>query len=334
MDAGVLSVDLQGASIHRVGGRLRVQGPDGVVRVEVPAFKVRSIWLFGSVEVTNPVLRLALSEGPVLHFLTRTGKYRGCVGPEPGHRGALRMCQYRRLRRPSSRLTMAREVVAAKLRTLLTRVRSWSRNRQGGMVGTIQYLVAAADQLVEQTTIDGLMGVEGAASREYFQAYGRLFTFDWGFSGRNRRPPRDPVNALLSLGYTLLYSEMVAAVQLSCLDPYLGALHQVQDGRCSLALDVMEPFRWVVDELVVSKMNLATFTAGDFRQEADGAVFLQPEVLPRVIAAFGERMVAPLFAGDPKGPTVRAAMRQVVKTLRGVFLHQDRDIADAFRLFA
>lgn len=328
MDAGVLSVDLQGASVHRLGGRLQVRDAEGKIRAEVPAFKVHAVWLFGGIEVTNPVLRLALSEGPVLHFLTRQGRHRGSVGPEPGHRAALRVRQYRRLSRPRTRLLFARDIVRGKIQTQLERVRSWSRNRKIGMADVIEFLLAALDLLEAETTVDGLMGIEGTATRKYFEGYGRLFTFDFGFRGRNRRPPRDPVNALLSLGYTLLYTEVLSAVLLAGLDPYIGGLHAVKDGRCSLALDLMEPFRWLVDELVLARLNLATFTMKDFRQDVDGAVFLQPEALPRFVSVFGERMGAPLHLRSAGSPTVRGALRAVARGVRGAMLHPDRQMAD------
>ncbi|RCK78229.1 MAG: CRISPR-associated protein Cas1 [Candidatus Ozemobacter sibiricus] len=331
MEAGVLSVDLQGASVHRLGGRLQVRDAEGVVRAEVPAFKLHAVWLFGGVEVTNAVLRLALSEGPVLHFLTRQGRHRGCVGPEPGHRAALRVRQYRHLSRSRTRVPFAREIVRAKLKTQLERVRAWSRNRKIGMADVIEFLLAALDLLDAETTVDGLLGLEGTATRKYFEGYGRLFTFDFGFRGRNRRPPRDPVNALLSLGYTLLYTEVLSAVLLAGLDPYIGGLHAVKDGRCSLALDLMEPFRWIVDELVLARMNLATFTTKDFRQDVDGAVFLQPAALPRFVAVFGERLAAPLALRSAGSPTVRQALRTVARGVRGVMLHPERPLAEVLQ---
>jgi CRISP-associated protein Cas1 len=124
----------------------------------------------------------------------------------------------------------------------------------------------------QQDTIYGtLLGLEGSGTAFYFGVFGRLLKGDWHFEKRQRRPPRDPVNALLSFGYVLLMNQVASAVSIVGMDPYVGFLHSSQFGKPALALDVMEGFRpLVVDSTVLTLLNNGMLGAADFR-EALGA---------------------------------------------------------------
>jgi CRISP-associated protein Cas1 len=114
-----------------------------------------------------------------------------------------------------------------------------------------------------------LLGVEGAASARYFQYWGTLFDAKWQFSGRNRRPPRDPVNALLSLGYTLVCHTAARLAAQDGFETTLGFLHQPTSGRPSLALDLIEPLRPWVDEWILTQCQEGDWTQDDFSYEPD-----------------------------------------------------------------
>ncbi len=310
MEPGILSVDAQGAVLHRTGQRIVVTGRDGSVITEVPLFRLRGIWLFGSVEATSRLLRACLREGPPLHYLTMTGRWRGTIGPGPSPRAKDRLRQYRLAAREKTRLDVARMIVGAKLQAEVETVKRWNRNRRGSLTDTLALLKTALDKLDAARSVDEVMGVEGTAAKAYFAGFGRLFTHDHCFSGRNRRPPKDPVNALLSFGYTLLMTEMQAAVCLAGLDPYLGFLHATKNRRMSLVLDLMEPFRCVVDDLVLTRMNLLSFKQTDFTAGEGGAVLMKPGILPRFVKIFGERLGAPLDLADRNTPSVRTCLRR------------------------
>jgi len=142
----------------------------------------------------------------------------------------------------------------------------------------------------EQSTLDQVRGVEGSAAREYFAYWSKMLADPWSFPGRNRRPPTDPVNSLLSFAYGLLRSQVMAAVHLAGLDPYIGYLHEVHHGQPAMALDLMEEFRpLVADNLVLSMFNKQQLQPKDF-QESLGAYTLKDEARKLFLQTFDRKL--------------------------------------------
>ncbi|PIB13130.1 hypothetical protein B853_20069 [Vibrio rotiferianus CAIM 577 = LMG 21460] len=128
------------------------------------------------------------------------------------------------------------------------------------------------DQLEHQKSVASMRGTEGAAAREFFQWYRKQFDNAWGFTNRNRQPPKDPINAMLSYGYTLLFHNVRALVEARGLLPHLGYLHGSQPKQPALVLDIMEGYRpWVVDELVLQLANKQLITPDQFEVSSKGA---------------------------------------------------------------
>lgn len=137
------------------------------------------------------------------------------------------------------------------------------------------------------------MGLEGYSSALYYHSFRRLLKYDLGFVSRVKRPPRDPVNSLLSFGYTLLVYGVQAAVRTVGLDPFLGFLHSTEYSKPSLALDIMEEFRpIIVDSVVLRIVNMGVLTAGDFEkaEDPDGMVRLKPEAIKTFLQYYEERV--------------------------------------------
>ena len=136
--------------------------------------------------------------------------------------------------------------------------------------GQAENLLKLRKKLVQgQTTLDQVRGVEGIAAREYFAYWSKMLNHPWEFVGRNRRPPTDPVNSLLSFAYGLLRSQVTAAVYLAGLDPYIGYLHEVHHGQPSLVLDLMEEFRpLVADNVVLSMLDKQQLKPQDFTESS------------------------------------------------------------------
>jgi CRISPR-associated protein Cas1 len=165
--------------------------------------------------------------------------------------------------------------------------RSLQSDEVSGAANAIRQMV----QQVRQTTTTGsLLGVEGNGSASYFRVFQKLLRDSYDFTHRRRRPPTDPVNALLSLGYTLLLHQVSAAIQVVGFDPYLGFLHKTRHGRPALALDLMEEFRPIIaDSVVLNILNHRMLTAGDFQDEL-GVIHLKPEARKTFYAKFEERL--------------------------------------------
>jgi CRISPR-associated protein Cas1 len=261
-----LYITTQGAKLRYSQRRLVVEKETQLEKVEiaaVPVVHVDQVLIFGNVSVTTPALSYLLESETDTVFLTLQGRYKGrLVGPSGGNI-QLRLHQYRRYSDPSWALETARAIVVAKLHNTRTLLRRYAR-RMGEGASEERPLSEAADQLDELIAaagrcraVNALSGVEGRGAAVYFSVFRRLIQGEeWEFGGRNRRPPRDPVNALLSFGYTVLTHNVESAVRAVGLDPYLGFLHQVAYNRPSLALDLVEEFRAiVVDSVVLRCLN-------------------------------------------------------------------------------
>lgn len=234
----------------------------GQVLQEVPLGKIDQVVLMGrGVQMSTALLVELLGRGiPVLLTNQRGSRHYAALTAGPSRFGALRIQQMARVQDLAWSLELARGIVQAKLtnqRNLLEST-GW-----GAAVSAIQQIDAARANLSGATTIDMVRGYEGAAAAAYFGAWRIMFQQEWGFNGRDYYPPPDPINALLSFGYTLALHDVLTAVQFTGLDPYLGTFHVIDAGRPSLALDLLEEFR----PLIVDRMAIELLLGGLIRKE-------------------------------------------------------------------
>ena len=308
----------QGAKVSIANKRVQVE-QDGETLLAAPLGQVSEVVIFGNVGLTTPAIGTLLLEGKDVVFLSEDGRFIGrLVGVVTPH-VPLRRAQYRRMVDPDFGLRLAQGIVAAKLahqRTLLQR-----HNRELGdaeIVSSIDRLGEAVRTVDRRTTIASLNGHEGAATAAYFSGLRRLFGAEWKFEKRARRPPPDPVNVLLSLGYTLLSNTARGAVQAAGLDPYAGFLHEYAYNRPSLALDLLEEFRPVVDGIVLWACRGGQVTPEDFSPgPVDRPVVLSDQGLRRFLKAYEQRMEQPYTH----------PIRQVQMPLRQCLLEQARQVA-------
>ena len=232
----------------------------------------------------------------LLSHLSESGRFLARVtGPVAGN-VLLRRRQYRVADQPEEAAAIARSIVLAKVancRTVLLRANRDSPERCAKLAQASSDLARILDRL-ERTDldVDSLRGVEGDAARTYFGVFDSLITMrgEFEFRGRTRRPPLDPVNALLSFVYTLLVHDVTSALESNGLDPCVGYLHADRPGRPSLALDLMEEFRPILaDRLVLSLINRRQVRAGGFRALDSGAVEMDEATRKEVLAAWQKR---------------------------------------------
>jgi CRISPR-associated protein Cas1 len=187
-------------------------------------------------------------------------------------------------------------------------------------------LAASLRALPEANDVNILRGIEGEAARQYFAALNFLIRSDireaFRMEGRNRRPPRDPINALLSFIYTLLMNDCRSAVEAVGLDPQIGFLHAIRPGRASLALDIMEEFRALADRLALSLINRGQIAAKDFVAREGGAVLLADDSRKTVLIAYQERKQEKLSHPLLHEPVALGVLphlqaRLLARTLRG-----------------
>jgi CRISPR-associated protein Cas1 len=248
----------------------------------IPAQTVEQVVLMGNPQVTGDALMYALELGMPVHYLSGFGKHLGSAMPTQSRNGQLRLAQYRRYEDQEKKLELVKAIVIAKIHNQATVLYRHNVKEHP--------LKLRKTSVQNQQTIDQVRGMEGLAAREYFACWSQMLKQPWTFSGRNRRPPTDPVNALLSFAYGLLRSQVSAAVHLAGLDPYIGYLHEVTRGQPAMVLDLMEEMRpLIADNVVLSVLNNRELQPQDFT-ESLGAYLLSDAGRKTFLQAFERKL--------------------------------------------
>ena len=269
-DGEVLVVQTAGAQIGQRGDQFIVSLKGEELR-KLPGHQVRAIYCYGAIQLTAQAIEACLELGIDVAYFSPAGRFLGTLRALPASGVDARRGQYRLFELPGVRLQIAREVVRAKIhnqRTMLMRNGEVSDR-------VLQLLAGFRDATESARELSELLGIEGTAAALYFEQFESMlkehgeWKFDW--RGRNRRPPRDPVNALLSLGYSVLVKELTGVCDAVGLDPFLGFMHQPRYGRPALALDLMEEFRPLIpDSVAISLINRGELGPDDFIRSASG----------------------------------------------------------------
>jgi CRISP-associated protein Cas1 len=260
-------------------------------KAEIPLIKVSQVVVAGDVTVTTPAIHTLLEAGIEICFLSMYGQFRGRLSPPLAKNAALRRTQHRAHTDPQRALQVAQVCVKGKLENMRTLLLRSNRQLQDDQIAAAATSIQNMIRTVPRTTrVGSLLGIEGNGSAAYFSVFGKLLRGSLTFTRRRRRPPTDPVNAMLSLGYTLLQHQVSAAIQIVGFDPYVGFLHQPRYGRPALALDLMEEFRPIIaDSVVLNIVNHRILTEQDFKEEL-GVVHLKPEARKKFYLKFEERL--------------------------------------------
>lgn len=272
----------------RKGSRGRNDGYDGRVS-EARLREISQVNLFGAVEITAPALIDLMQRGiPVLYF-TRGGWFQGISTGHTHKNVELRMRQYYFAGDRKKSLSIARCLIQGKIRNCRTQIR---RNDPESQKVALERLDRLAKDAKSASSIEKLLGIEGTAAEIYFGRLDSLLKGDSGFSfeNRNRRPPKDPVNAVLSYLYAVLAKDVFVSLLAVGFDPYLGFYHQPRYGRPALALDMMEEFRpLIADSTAVTLFNNGELTQKDFIKTGMG-ISLKHQAKRAVLGAYERRM--------------------------------------------
>lgn len=286
-----LYVTQQGARIRIHERRLLVE-QDGRELLHVPLGHISEVVIFGNVGLTTPAIGELLDRGLEVVFLQQDGAYRGRLSAGLTPHVPIRRAQYRALDSPDFVLEISKGFVRAKLSHQRTLLQRHNRERDNSEISAaVEQIGAALENTARKTTRASLLGLEGSATASYFRGFRKLLDPSWRFETRNRRPPKDPINVLLSLGYTLLGQLSFGAVQAAGLDPYAGFYHEVVYNRPALALDLLEEFRPVVEGVVLWACNSGQLTLADFSVGSpDRPVVLADEGRKRFLQAYETRL--------------------------------------------
>lgn len=270
----------QGSKLLKSGNRLIVE-KEGEKIADIPLIKIETILLYGNIQITTPALKMFMDEGIDIAFFTMNGKLCGILNPIKSKNIILRLKHFELARNPDFALKIAKSLVSAKIKNMQAVLKAYLKNYSDGEIANaVQDLKLRLAGIAPKCKAANLLGVEGSSTQVYYSALRRMFRGELRFNGRNRQPPRDEVNALLSFYYVILGNEITMLLNGCGLDPYLGFYHGIQYGRASLAMDLLEPFRPAIDRFVLSLANLGIFKKADFEQR-EGGIYLTQSSMKR-----------------------------------------------------
>lgn len=247
-------IDRKGSELDIQGGRLLVRIPDRDRPYSTPLNVLKFLVISASVKFSSTLLTRLTTAGVTAIFLNTRKEEASCIAHGLLHNDAQRrLMQYQAITNPPLQLKYSRQLVRQKLRgqrAMLIKALRKRPDQRYSLSKGIERLTSIEMRLETPTTLDSLRGIEGSGAAYYFEAYQSIFPPKLMFNGRNRRPPKDPVNAILSLSYTLLHAEAVRVIVANGFDPHLGFFHLPAFGRESLACDLVETFRPLVDAWV------------------------------------------------------------------------------------
>ncbi len=289
-----LYVQLQGGKIGLDGGTLVVTSKEREVIATARLFELSEVVIWGNASISAQAIRELCDRQIPVCWLTYGGWFSGMTEGLGSKNIELRRAQFRVASDEAWSLRLARRLVATKITNSRTLLR---RNHRGSSEAVLRSLCHAMEAAESAESLQVLLGIEGNAAKAYFAEWEHLLrpiggagAFVLSLDGRNRRPPKDPVNALLSFTYSMLTREVTVAAKRVGFDPFLGFYHQPRFGRPALALDLMEEFRPILaDSVVLNVINTGVVTSSDFIRSHLG-VALKPEARKRVLKAWDRRM--------------------------------------------
>lgn len=319
----VLIVQNNQAYVGLRGGEITVK-LDGNIISKHPIHQLQAVYLYGAIQTSAQCLQALLENCIPTSWFSPAGRFLGMAGGLPSSGIDARMGQYQLWWIPEKRLTLAAEIIRAKIHNQRVLLMRNGKADPAILAG----LARCRDACATQPGLNALRGIEGEAAALYFSQFSTMLKGDcaFDFNGRNRRPPKDEVNALLSLGYSVLSKELTGIAYTVGLDPFLGFFHSPRYGRPALALDMMEEFRpLIADSVALTLINRGEISAADFEHTAKG-VFLTDGGRRQFWRAWTRRMdtevIHPAFGYKMSyRRMMEVQMRQLWRFCRGDIAH-------------
>lgn len=333
LDGDCLSISSESERLNIVRNKTDDTGEIQQTRSAVPLHDLDRVIIIGRPAVTTPVLQKLMFKGIPCYFTTSHNRWIGSLLPDRNSDAARRLRQYETAHDPTLQLRIARMIVEAKIRNSRRVLQRLAANRaESGVhaqIAVCNELEKLANRSCKCETIDELRGIEGLAAARYFGRLGTFFPETIPFTNRNRRPPKDAANALLSWSYTILLGEIECEIRTRGLDPHIGFLHEISHGTPSLALDLLEPLRApLCDLLCLNIVNHNILTDEDFHYDSEsGGVFMRRESHPSFFQSY-ERAMTRKFScvkGESHTDFRRVISGQVDTILRA--MNGDNDVS-------
>ncbi|MCI9471158.1 MAG: type I-C CRISPR-associated endonuclease Cas1 [Lachnospiraceae bacterium] len=268
---------------------------DGTEKLRIPFENIENIVCFNYIGCSPALMGKCVGKTIPINFISPQGRFLAKVCGETKGNVFLRVAQIDHFRENGREL--AQNVMAAKFsntRQLIRRTLHDHEELRGDpeLGRAVEVLTDAIDKVFDAQDINEIVGIEGYCAKVYFSVFDKLITnrkVPFSFEFRTKRPPLDPVNALLSFVYTLATSEYAAALETVGLDSYIGFCHTLRSGRSSLACDLVEEARCIVERFVITLLNLQIIGEGDFERQISGAVWLNDEGRKKVLSRWQEK---------------------------------------------
>lgn len=285
-----LYVSEQGAKISISGNRFVVKSPDGMER-SIPAYPMEVIQIFGNVQMTTQCMEECLKSGVTVSFYSTSGAYYGRLVSTSHVNVARQRLQARRSDDPELRLAFAKSIISAKIQNQIVMLRRYARNHNVDVSSEIHEMERMKRLAQYKKDTEELMGCEGFAARNYFNGLAKVIDPAFAFNGRNRRPPKDPFNSMISLGYSILLNEIYGQIEAKGMNAYFGMLHADREKHPTLASDLMEEWRAViVDSTVLSMINGHEIFVDDFEITSEGGVALGKKAFKEFITKLDKKL--------------------------------------------
>lgn len=326
-----LYVMTEGSYLHLDNDTIRIE-VERETRLRVPLHHLGGIVTLGDILLSPALIGRCAETGIGVTLLDRNGRFRARIeGPVSGN-VLLRCAQHEASADPARTLSLSRNIIAGKLRNSRTVLLRGAREAKSDedrdvLDAAVRKFDASLRAIGVASDMDVARGVEGEAARTYFGAINHLLRADlradFAIDARSRRPPRDPLNALLSFFYTLLTHDCRSALETVGLDPQIGFLHVLRPGRPALALDMVEEFRAIgADRMALTLLNRGQLKPADFRKTEGGAVLMTDDARRAVSIAWQEKkketLMHPLLESEvPLGLLPQIQARLLARTLRG-----------------
>lgn len=320
-----LYITESGAYLHKRGGHV-VIGRNNEVLLEVPLERIEDVTLMDSVRISSKLLTEFMERNVPLSWLSGLGKFYGTLFDINSVDIFKQEQQFKLLEERNTYDAIAKKVVLAKVHNQLTILRRYNRNIKSEEIGTcIKNILAIRKNIFSAGDYRKLMGYEGIISRVYFSALALSLPEEFKFSKRTKMPPKDPVNSMLSLGYSMLFNETLAAIVASGLHPHVGFLHRIAKGHPALVSDLMEEWRAVlIDSLVLNmiKRNMITYEMFEF---SDQGCFLNTEARKIFLSAYNKKLKSANQYLDNKN-TFRESIKQQCRKYCNAIMSTNADI--------
>jgi CRISPR-associated protein Cas1 len=316
----ILYVHTQGAQLRLQAGRFVVLKGDEKIAA-IPEVAVDCVVLLGNIQTSTQAVHALLDRGIPLLYLARSGRFKGILQPGFPRDAHIRFSQYEAFLDLDWSLAAARCTVEAKIAAQQATIRKWARNRWIVDSTPAERIADFSEHLETMTDRASIRAVEASASVAYYKLFAQALPAPFVWQGRNRRPPLDPVNSLLSFTYMLAVGEAVGVCYALGLDPLIGLLHEMDHGRPSLALDLIEPVRSLCcDHFVLRQLHSDSYVPEDFSYDEEEGCRFMPDALSRHITAFEQSTLG----GIPVRQALRNSLTSLAKALREAIRSRNR----------